>query len=309
MIERDYETVCYLQFDHFQQFPNVIHGLFTRKGGYSTGAYRGLNSLGALKSGENIDNVIRNRQLAMQALGISNYPCVTLWNVHGAEVAIPDIRGNWRTDWACHSFYQQPWTPESLHKADALIIHEPGVALALSFADCVPLVLYDPIEHVLALVHGGWRGTARGVVMASVEVMSRHFGSHPSNIYAGIGPAIGSCCYEITESVYQLFTGQLQFDDVPTREEYRKYVRESVVCSRIRLPDRESWWLDLCETNRNQLLMVGLLPDHIEVAGICTGCNTDRFFSHRKEQGKTGRFPVIVALRASERMPLRLRRL
>lgn len=296
MIEQHYENVCYLQFDHYQQFPEVVHGVFTRKGGYSSGPYQGLNSLGAVKSGENIDNVVRNRQLAMQALGMLDYPCVTLWNVHRAEIAIPDVRGNWRTDWACHSFYQQPWTPESLHKADALITRESGVALALSFADCVPILLYDPVERVLALVHGGWRGTARGIAIASVEAMAEHFGCRPDNIYAGVGPAIGSCCYEITESIYQLFTGQLQFDDMPTRQEYRRFVRESVVCSRLYLSDGESLYLNLWETNRNQLLMAGLLPEHIEVAGICTGCNTDRFFSHRKEQGKTGRFPVIVAL-------------
>ena len=97
MIERYYESACYLQFDSYQQFPEVIHGIFTRKGGYSTGPYQGLNSLGALKSGENIDTVIHNRQLAMQALGVLDYPCVTLSNVHGAEVVIPNIRGNWRT--------------------------------------------------------------------------------------------------------------------------------------------------------------------------------------------------------------------
>jgi YfiH family protein len=232
----------------------------------------------------------------MRALDVLDYPCVTLWNVHGAEVAIPNIGSNWRTDWAYHSFYQQPWTPESLHKADALITCEPGIALALSFADCAPILLYDPVKHVLALVHGGWRGTARGVVMASVEAMIRYSGCRPDNIYAGIGPAIGSCCYEITESIYQLFTGQLQFDEAPTRQAYRKRVRESVVCTRLRLAEREGLYLDLSSTNRNQLLMCDLLPEHIEVAGICTGCNTDRFFSHRKEQGKTGRFPVIVAL-------------
>ena len=296
MIEQHYENACYLQFHHYQQFPKVIHGIFTRKGGYSKGIYSGLNTLGALKSGEHIDAVIGNRQLAMQALGILDYPCVTLLNVHGAEVAIPDIRGNWRTDWAYHSFHQQPWTPESVHRADTFITNEPGVALVLSFADCTPILLYDPLEHVLGLAHGGWRGTARGIVLATVEAMAEHFGSRSANIYAGIGPAIGSCCYEITESVYQLFTGQLQFDDVPTREAYREPVCESLVCSRLQLSDRESLRLDLPETNRNQLLLAGLLPEHIEVASICTGCNTDRFFSHRREHGKTGRFPVIVAL-------------
>jgi YfiH family protein len=299
VIEQHYENACYLQFHSYQQFPEVIHGIFTRKGGYSTGPYAGLNSLGTLKSDEHIDTVIRNRQLAMQALAILDYPCVTLLNVHGAEVAIPDIRGNWRTDWAYSSFYQQPWQPESIHRADALITHEPGIALALSFADCAPILLYDPVEHILALVHGGWRGTARGIVLASVEAMTEHFGSQPSHIYAGIGPTIGSCCYEIPESVYQIFTGQLQFDDAPTRPEYRKRVHESLACSRLQLSEGESWRLNLSETNRNQLLMAGLLSEHIEMAGICTGCNTNRFFSHRREHGKTGRFPVIVALNKS----------
>ncbi len=83
---------------------------------------------------------------------------------------------------------------------------------------------------------------------------------------------------------------------MPTLERYRKLVRESAVFSTRQLPDRTSLRLDIRETNRNQLLMAGLLPEHIEMSGICTGCRTDLFFSHRVEQGKTGRFPVILAL-------------
>lgn len=296
LIEQQRDNACYLQFNSFQQFPNIIHGVFTRQGGYSDSPYQGLNTLGSLRGGDNLDNVIRNRQLVLHSLGILSYPCVTLWNIHGADIFIPDGLNNWRTDWAYHSYYSQAWAPQEIHKGDALITRQRGVALALSFADCVPIVLHDPVEQVIGIAHAGWRGTARGIVAATVAAMNEHFGSHPRNIYAGIGPAIGPCCYEVSEHIQQIFSGQLQFDYAPTSEQYRDLVRESATFSIQHLPDRDSLRLDLCETNRRQLLMAALRPEHIEIADICTSDNTDQFFSHRAEHSKTGRFPVIVAL-------------
>ncbi len=297
MIEQQWGEVCYLQFSHYRQFPGLIHGIFTRQGGYSPAPYSSLNtSTPPFKQGDSIDNVIRNRTLALQVLDLAHYPCVTLWQIHGADIAIFDTQAEWRTDWASHSYYERTWTPRSIHKADALITKERGAAIALSFADCVPILLYDPVEQVISQAHGGWRGTARGIVAAAIDAMSEHFGCLPRNIYAGIGPAIGSCCYEVSEAVQQLFLGQLQFETMPTLEQYRSLVNEAAVFSTLSLPGRTSLRLDLQATNRNQLLMAGLLPDHIEVMEICTCCNSDRFFSHRGEQARTGRFPVLMAL-------------
>ncbi|GAC1647637.1 MAG: peptidoglycan editing factor PgeF [Ktedonobacteraceae bacterium] len=294
MIEQQRDNACYLQFNNFQQFPNLIHGIFTRNGGYSNPPYKGLNTLGSLRGGDNLDNVVRNRQLALHSLALDGYPCVTLWNVHGADVLVPDIHGNWRTDWAHRSYYEQTWMPQEIHKGDALITQQRGVAIALSFADCTPIALYDPIERVIGVAHGGWRGTARGIVIATIDNMVQYFGSQPRNIYAGIGPTIGPCCYEVSQNVQDLFMGQQSFEDVPTtQEQYRSLVRESAMFSIV---DKESLRLDLWETNRRQLLMAGLLPEHIEVAEICTSCHVDHFFSHRAEHGKTGRFPMIMAL-------------
>ena len=258
----------------------------------------------------NHDNVVRNRQLALHSLALDDIPCVTLWNVHGADVFAPDVRNNssretarvsptschWRSDWAYHTYYTQAWTAEEIHKGDALITQQRGVALALSFADCTPIALYDPVTHSIGIAHGGWRGTARGVVLATIGAMIETFGSSPKNIYAGIGPAIGPCCYEVSQNVQDLFMGREQFADMPTQEQYCGLVRESAVFTPVSLPDKESLRLDLWETTRRQLLMAGLLPEHIEVAGICTACNVDQFFSHRAEHGKTGRFPMILAL-------------
>ena len=252
--------------------------------------------MGSLRGGDNLDNVVRNRQLALHSLELDGSPCVTLWNVHGAEVLVPDIHGDWRTDWAYRSYYEQTWMPQEIHKGDSLITQQRGVAIALSFADCTPIALYDPIEQVIGIAHGGWRGTARGIVFATIQAMNKQFGSQPRNIYAGIGPTIGPCCYEVSQNVQDLFMGQQHFEDVPTQERYRSLVRESAVFSTVHLPEKESLLLDLWETNRRQLLMAGLLPEHIEVAGICTSDSVHRFFSHRAEHGKTGRFPMIMAL-------------
>ena len=287
------EDIHYLQFDHYHQFPELVHGVFTRTGGYSEAPYASLNTS---RLGDSIENVASNRQHALAALDIASYPSVTLWQVHGADVLTLDLREEWRTDWAYPSYFEPGWTPQSIRKGDALLSQERHTAIAFSFADCVPITFYDPVQHVIGIAHGGWRGTARGIVLATVEAMGERFGSLARDIYAGIGPAIGPCCYEISQEVQDLFIGQKAFSEQPTREDYRDKVRESAVFSVKHLQDKMSLRIDLQATNQNQLEMAGVHPERIEVMGICTGCNTDLFFSHRMEQGKTGRFAVIMAL-------------
>src|ERR1700738_2936681 len=154
-----------------------------RQGGYSEEPYRSLNtSTPPFNPGDSIENVVRNRVLAMGALDVAMYPCVTLWQVHGADIAIYNGEEEWRTDWANSSYYERAWMPQSIRKADALITKERGAVLALSFADCVPVLLYDPVEQVIGLVHGGWRGTARGIVAATLEAMHEFAGCQPHNI-------------------------------------------------------------------------------------------------------------------------------
>ncbi len=303
MIEQQQGEVQYVQFVQYLQFPEIIHGSFTRLGGYSKTPYWGLNV--SFSSGDDFENVIRNRLQALQVLHIENYPCATLWLIHGAEVATlnGDEWDDWRFDWPHRSYFVDSqeliWTVKPRRRADAIITRQRGVALALSSADCVPVMYYDPVQKIIGMAHAGWRGTARGIAAATVEAMSEQFGSQPRDIYAGIGPSIGPCCYEVSEEVQHLFYGQQQFLELPTAEKYRNLVRESAVFNvGTRLIASETRpHLDLWETNCNQLLMAGLLPEHIELPGICTSCEKERFFSHRGDFGKTGRFPSILALR------------
>jgi YfiH family protein len=301
LIEQQYENVHYLQFSHYSAFPELIHGVFTRLGGYSEGPYKSLNtSAPPREGGDTFPNVVRNRQLALQALQLSATPNVALWQIHGADVVTLKRQDEWRTDWAAMSYYEHPWNAAAIRQGDALISQEREIAVALSFADCVPITFYDPSKQVFGIAHGGWRGTARGVVLATVEEMHTRFGCQPEDIYAGIAPAIGPCCYEVSQEVQDIFLGRQAFETMPTQQKYQAHIRDAATFSTVQLETGPSLRLDLQAANRNQLLYAGLLPEHIEVMRICTSCHTEQFFSHRKEHGKTGRFVVIMSLAAQQ---------
>lgn len=304
MIERQAGDVRYVQFALFQQFPELMHGSFTRSGGYSLPPFQGVNV--SVGSGDERETVLRNRLLALRSLGVGMNPCATAWMIHSADVLTLDDEEwvDWRDDWPHRSYdvdgYELIWTTRPRRKADAVITRKRGVTLAMSSADCVPIMLYDPIREAIGLAHAGWRGTARGIAATIVDAMREQFGCQPEHLYAGVGPSIGACCYEVSENVRGLFRGDLQFDEMPTDARYRNLVRESAVFSVRELSARASLRLDLWQTNRNQLLMAGLLPNHIEVAEICTSCERERFYSYRAEHGTTGRFPSLLALRSND---------
>lgn len=309
MIEEQYAGACYMQFGQYRQFPELVHGIFTRAGGYSQPPYHSLNV--SLSSGEErFEDAVRNRFLVLQGLDISDYACATLWMVHSARVLNLDTQSwpDWGEDWP-HRVYELDelgypagtrlqWTFKPRTQGDALITRQRGVALAMSTADCVPLLFYDPVSEAIGIAHAGWRGTARGIAAATVAALSEQFGARPADIRVGVGPSIGPCCYEVSAEVHELFLGQRSFAEMPTETRYRALVANSAVFETIHQSSRTSLRLNLWETNRNQLLLSGLSPEHIELPDICTGCATERFFSHRVEEGRTGRFPAILALRA-----------
>lgn len=308
MIEQQCGDVCYMQFGQYQQFSELVHGIFTREGGYSQPPYHSLNV--SLSSGnERYEDAVRNRFQVLQSLDIAEYTCATMWMIHSARVLNLDAQDwpDWRDDWP-HRVYaldelgypagtRLQWTFKPRTQGDALITRQRGVALAMSTADCVPLLFYDPVTEAIGIAHAGWRGTARGIAAATVTAMSEQFGSRPADIHAGVGPSIGPCCYEVSAEVRELFLGQRDFEELPTDPLYRELVASSAVFETVQLPARESLRLNLWETNRKQLLLAGLTPEHIELPDTCTSCAKDRFFSHRADEGRTGRFPSILALR------------
>ena len=161
-------------------------------------------------------------------------------------------------------------TLEELQDVDAVVTHLKGFCLCVSTADCVPILLYDKVKQVVAAVHAGWRGTVGRIVEKTLEAMKSHYGTEGKDVIACIGPSISLESFEVGDEVYDVFT-EAGFDMDSIAKKYEK------------------WHLDLWEANRLQLLAQGVLPKHIEVAGICTYQQHEDFFSARRLGIKSGR--------------------
>lgn len=277
MVERQAHGCTYLQFERLAAMPQLAHAVFTRRGGHSRPPYAGLN-LSAV-TGDDRATVLRNKALVEDALGL---PLVATHAVHGNTVHViaPD-EGETAAD--MHSRYRTL-------PGDAMIADRPGFALCWAYGDCAPILLYDPRHHVCALVHAGWRGTAATVAPRAIAALTETYGTRPHELLAGIGPAIGACCYEAADEVLAAFAADAfawehaRFERRP-RAEGRSDTGESV-------------WLDVAASNHAQLVAAGLRPERIEMSGLCTGCRTDLFYSHRVEPKPSGRFAVAIGLRA-----------
>lgn len=250
--------LLYYQFETLAGQRGIDHAIFGRLGGVSKPPFASLN-VGATV-GDDPALVHENRRIVFAEMGVSPDEVVTCYQVHSAAVASVG---------ALHGGQVLPAT-------DGLMSAE-GVALFLRFADCVPIVLYDPVRHVAALVHAGWRGTAARIAAVGVARMAQEYGSRPGDILACIGPSIGPCCYRVGGDFVQAMTAQW-----PEAADYIAR-RDGALHA------------DLWEMNRRQLLDAGVA--HVEVAHICTACRRDEFFSHRGDGGRTGRFAALVRLR------------
>jgi len=163
---------------------------------------------------------------------------------------------------------------DAIENCDALISNQTNIMLTILTADCVPILLFDPINNVVAAVHAGWKGTKEEIIFKTILKMQEDFNSNPKNIIAGIAPSIGKCCYEVDWNVAQHF-----------QKVKNSYTHEG-----------EKYMLDLPYINKLQLLKAGLKEENIELSQVCTACEVDSYFSYRKEQGCSGRFMSMIGL-------------
>ncbi len=247
-----------LRFELLSRYRHCIHGI-TEKEEKSACRF----SL-ALHTGEPKEAIVANRKRFLKEAAGNTWHIVTANQTHGDRVGVIDkpITCGWRE--------QATAIPDT----DALITDRKHILLGILTADCVPILLYDPEKEVVGAVHAGWRGSAAHIVQKTVKTMTERFGSNPSFIVAGIGPAIGGCCYEVDENVAK------HFENYPN--------------SVIKIG--EKYCIDLKDINKYQLLEAGLSPERIEVSDLCTACNNDRFFSYRKEGGCSGRFLSYIGM-------------
>jgi len=253
------EHLIAFQFEGLLDYSETSHAVFTRHGGVSAGAFASLNLSRSV--GDDPGAVAENNRRVLHALGYRREQAVTAWLVHGHDVAVMT-----RDDLG-----REP------PRADAIVTRERGLPLSMRFADCAPIVLYDPVRQAIGVAHAGWRGAAMNVVEATVRAMADAFGSDPRRMWAGIGPAIGVERYEVRPDVVE---------------------QVAAACppgTRLAQPGRNGRpHLDLAAAVIAQSQQAGV--GAIEASGMCTASNTREWFSHRAENGLTGRFGLVVAL-------------
>jgi YfiH family protein len=248
--------VSFFQFENLKKHPTVRHGIFTRHCGHSKGDFKSLNVSHGL--GDAADHVRKNRNLISRT--IEGQDLVFVNQVHGDQVVVLNSKN---ID-SCGGSHRVSGT------GDALVTDISGKFLTTQLADCQAILLYDPIRHVIANVHSGWRSSIKNIVGRAVGAMEKYFNCSSAHIIAGIGPSLGPCCAEFVN--------------------YRKEIPQ--IFWRYKSADDH---FDFWALSRDQLAHAGVLIENIETSGICTKCNTEIFFSYRGEE-RTGRFAAVIGL-------------
>jgi len=251
------------QFDNLAAVPALGHYVSGRAGGVSEGEL-GTFNLG-LRAGDQPERVWENRRRLATALGVDLDYLIFPSQTHSAHVQ--RVSG--------------PILPDQLADTDALITNTPGVCINVMSADCVPVLLYDPVQRAAGAVHAGWRGTVGKIVAQTVAAMREAFGTRPADLVAGIGPSICAEVYEVGGEVLEAVEAAFG----------------STAGLVVRRTDAGKGYLDLWEANRRQLLAAGVPAGAIEVAGLCTYQLADQFFSARRSKNQAGRFAAGIVIR------------
>lgn len=266
----------------------LVHGFSTRQGGV-TEEYGGAQlNLGFTKEDKR-EHVQRNRELFIRAVAAESkgkqWPLVNLSQVHSPVI------------------FRVNGTDGVPHAGDGLITNTPGILIAVKIADCMPVIAVDTVARTVGVFHAGWRGTAQRIVEKGIGEMRRQFGSNPKDIRVVIGPGIGACCYRVGDEVIERFQSQFAYADDLFEEVFDSHalhVRYPLLFMNQRAPGHgESAkvpHLDLVKANTRQAIDAGVPKKNIEALNLCTGCRTDIFFSHRKEQ-VTGRMMAAVGIK------------
>jgi hypothetical protein len=257
MLRKETDGVVWYAFEELE-CSGVTHAFFTRLGGASAPPFDALN-LGHTV-GDDLAAVEENHDRAFAALDVRREQVVSPYQVHGTHVRLVG---------QAHTGTTQPAT-------DGLLTTASGVALLLRFADCVPILLFDAKRRAVALVHSGWKGTVGNIAEVAVRAFVRRAGSRTEDVWAGIGPAIGPCCYEVGQEMVQAVSRiEPQGAGAFQQRNDRSY-------------------LDLPGLVQAQLAAAGV--NEIAMSGVCTACHTEEWFSHRAEKGRTGRFGALAML-------------
>lgn len=257
------KEVGYYFIKHLQDM-GVDHLVTTRQGGVSDFPSNSMN-LG-INTSDDMKNVKRNYDIISDAFGIDLSRTVLSNQVHGDEVLLVE------ENHICGDFLNN----EKVRNIDALVTNKKGITLVTLYADCVPVILYDPVKNACSLVHSGWKGTVKKISQKAIRTMSEEFGCDPNDIIAGIGPSIGKEGFEVSKDVHDIFKSDFK--------------------SEVAFEENGRFSVDLWEANREILVSSGIAENNIAMANLCTYSNTDEFFSYRKNKD-TGRMAAMITLK------------
>ena len=240
--------------------PDVKAFSTLRAGGVSKGEYGSFNV--CHYTGDNMADVQANRTRLAEYLGVSPERIVLPRQTHSVEVR----------------FLEDVPAPGTLDGVDAVITNQSRLCIGVSTADCIPILLYDSKNHIVAAVHAGWRGTVGRILERTLQQMQTLFGTLSSELFAAIGPGIGLDAYEVGDELPQQFAAA----GFPMQWIARRIGKR--------------WHLDLPEANRQELLRLGIPRNQIHSCGLCTYANNARFFSARRQGIGSGRIYTAVMM-------------
>ena len=246
--------------------PAVVAFSTTRHGGFSHGKHGEFNI--NRYCGDDEACIEKNLDLLSRELGVDKAGIIMPHQTHGTETRL-----------IARDFMALPSSVKNmlLEGVDALMTDVTGICIGVSTADCIPIIIYDPEHHAAAAVHAGWRGTAARIAMKAVGDMRLAYGSRPESLHAVIGPGISLDAFEVGDEVYEEFASAgFDMEQISRRQ--------------------GKWHIDLKECNRLQLTGLGIMPDNIQVSGICTYNSYNDYFSARRLGAQSGRIFTGVVL-------------
>ncbi|MDD3173446.1 MAG: peptidoglycan editing factor PgeF [Herbinix sp.] len=262
----------YISFPVLSQIPFLRHGFSTRLGGVSSDIFSSMNfGVDTSPYQDEPANIMENYNRIAKSIGVDPHSFVISKQVHKTNIRVVQEgdRG------------KGLFIPSDFEEIDGLITNKPNITLVTKYADCVPLYFVDPKNKAIGLTHSGWRGTVMKIGKITVEQMQKSFGSNPRDIIAVVGPSICASCYEIGEEV---------------AAEFKKAFSINSENNILIAKGNGKYQCDLWAANHAVLSEAGLSPENIHISGVCTCCNSDLLFSHRKTEGKRGSLAAFLAI-------------
>ena len=260
----------YLEYPLLKNTGIVKHGFSTRLGGLSKGCYESLN-LG-FNRGDDKVLVQENFRRMGAAIGVSCEDMVFSAQTHTDHIHVVS-----ESDRGMGSV-----RPLEYQDVDGLVTDIPGICLVTFYADCVPLYFVDPVKKVIGLSHSGWRGTVAKIGQRTIQLMQERFGSNPQDILATTGPSICMDCYEVSEDVIEQF-----------RQHFAKEYWEELFYQK----SNGKYQLNLWKANEFIFREAGIQPEHMAISNLCTFCNSDILYSHRRSGNERGNLAAFLALK------------